>query len=66
MAGDVKRILDKIIQTRSAGNPALVNTTKTKLILKGLDPDKFSSSSSDTPDLIAKAKSVAAELGIAI
>ncbi|MCE5265689.1 MAG: hypothetical protein LLG97_19445 [Deltaproteobacteria bacterium] len=64
MAGKVKRIIDEIISQRSGGNPTLAMTTKTKLILKGLNPDKFSFSSEDDPAMIQKALAVARDMGV--
>ncbi len=66
MAGEVKRILDQIIQIRGAGNTIREGSTRTKLILKGLDPIKFTASSNDPPELIVKAKQVATELGVTV
>jgi hypothetical protein len=64
MAGSVKRMIDSIVQQRAKGNPTLVVSTKTKLILKGLNPDKFTDTSPDDPALISKVRAVAAELGV--
>jgi hypothetical protein len=66
MAGQIKRMLDTIIAERARGNPILIQTTKTKLTLKGLDPDKFNSASPDDPAMVEKVKTIAAELGIHI
>ena len=41
MAGKIKRHLNEIISSVSNNNVILQNTTRTKLILKGLDPNKF-------------------------
>lgn len=63
MAGQIKRMLDSIVAQRSKGNPTLVSVIKTKLILKGLNPDKYSGASLDDPAVIDKVKAMAAELG---
>lgn len=66
MAGTVKSYIDQIIATRSRGEAFLVNTTCTKLRLKGIDPDKYNR---DTPDdlvMIAKVKAVAAEMNVVL
>ena len=57
-------MLDSIIQKRANGNPTVAVTTKTKLILKGLNPDAFNGSSPDDPAVVAKVKVIAAELGV--
>jgi len=66
MAGRIKRMLDEIVQKKSGGKPALSNVAKTKLILKGLDPDKFSAASPDDPTIIARVSAVALEMGITV
>lgn len=41
MAGKIKEMIDEIIKERSKGNPAISEMTIAKLILKGLNPNKF-------------------------
>jgi hypothetical protein len=64
MAGAVRKMLDTIVEQRSKGSELLAGTTRTKLILKGLNPDKFSASSPDDPALVARVREVAAELNV--
>lgn len=64
MAGKVKRIIDEIISQRSGGNPTFMMTTKTKLILKGINPDKFTASAEDDPVMIQKVLAVAKDMGV--
>ena len=64
MAGKVKRIIDEIISQRSNGNPTFIMTTRTKLILKGINPDKFTAASEDDPVMIQKAMAVAKDMGV--
>jgi hypothetical protein len=66
MAGQVKAMIDRIIEERSKGNPILATTTRTKLILKGLDPDDYNANSPDDPMLIARLRDLAAELNISL
>jgi hypothetical protein len=66
MAGQVKTMIDRIIQQRSQGNALLASTTQTKLILKGFDPAKYDASSPDDPQVIARLREVAAELSITL
>jgi len=44
----------------------LALTTKTKLVLKGLNPDRFNAGSPDDPAGIAKVQAIAAELGVRV
>ncbi len=64
MAGEIKRLLDKIIDERSKGNSAIIATTKTKIILKGINVDSYTSASQDDPAVVAKVKQIAVELGV--
>ena len=66
MAGQVKVMIDKIIDERSKGNALLVSTTQTKLILKGFDPAKYDASSPDDPQVIARLREVAADLNVTL
>jgi hypothetical protein len=63
MAGQIKNMIDSIIEQRSRGNQTLVATTKTKLILKGFNPDKFTAAAPDDPTLIARLSIIAREMG---
>jgi len=64
MAGKVKKMIDEIIFRKSNGNPTFMMATKTKLILKGLNPDKFTASSEDDPVMIQKVMAVAKDMGV--
>jgi hypothetical protein len=66
MAGNIKRMIDAIIEKRSRGNQTIRLTTKTKFILKGLDPDRFNATSPDDPAVMEKVRAIGAELGISV
>lgn len=66
MPGKIKHLTDTIIEERAQGNPTIANTTKTKLILKGINPDAYTSSSPDDPEVIEKLRALADELGIRV
>jgi hypothetical protein len=59
-------MLDKLIETRSKGNSTLVNTTKAKLSLKGIDYAAYTATSPDDPAMIKKVTEVAKEMGITL
>ena len=65
MAGQIKSVLDYIIEKRSNGNPTLASTTKTMLILKGVNPDKFHHLSPDDQQILGKIMPMARALGYA-
>ncbi len=62
MAGKIKQMIDTIISQRSKDNPMLAGVIKTKLMLKGIDPNKFTPQSDDDPAIIAKLEAVIKEL----
>ncbi|NLN09622.1 MAG: hypothetical protein GX186_08480 [Methanoculleus thermophilus] len=64
MTGEIKRMIDLIIEKRSNGNEVLKNTTRTKLIIKGFNPDRWTSQSEDDPAKIAELKQIARDMGI--
>lgn len=64
MPGQIKSMVDRIIMERAKGDPILINTTKTKLMLKGINPDKYNASSPDDPAVIAKLQKLAQELNV--
>lgn len=64
MAGQIKKMIDQIIETRSRGDPFLALTTKTKLILKGIDPERYDLNSEDNPSVINDVKRIAREMGV--
>lgn len=64
MAGKIKLLIDNMIELRSQGNPSLESTSRTKLLLKGIDSHKYTSSSDDDPEVIAKIIEVIREMTI--
>lgn len=64
--GNIKQMIDTIILKRSKGNPLLVGVTRTKLLLKGINVNKFTETSSDDPVIIHKLLLIAKELGVTI
>ena len=62
MAGKIKQMIDTIIAQRAKDNAMLIGVIKTKLMLKGIDPNKFTASSADDPAIIAKLEAVIKEL----
>ncbi|WP_378953365.1 hypothetical protein [Pelosinus sp. sgz500959] len=66
MAGKIKVMCDKIIAQRANGNPVVEKLTKTKLVLKGINPEQFTASSPDDPLIIAKLVQIGKDLGVAL
>ena len=66
MPGKIKSQLEAIILGVAKNNQTLINITKTKLVLKGLNPEKFNDQSPDDPIILEKVKQIAAEFGVKI
>jgi hypothetical protein len=66
MAGQIKKLIDTIIEKRAKGNNAIVSIMKTKMILKGINPDSFNVASPDDPDIVQRLLTIAQESGIFI
>lgn len=66
MAGKIKVMCNTIIAKRANGSPVIEKLTKTKLVLKGVNPDQFTANSPDDPLIIGKLVQIAKELGITL
>jgi len=66
MAGQIRKMIDKLIQLRAKGDPIIVNTTRTKLFLKGVQVDNYDHLSDDDPAVLAKLRAIAKDFGVAI
>ncbi|MBP7144496.1 MAG: hypothetical protein KBA44_04750 [Methanoculleus sp.] len=64
MTGKIKRMIETIIEKRSGGNETLKNTTRTKLIIKGYHPDRWTLQSEDDPAKIAELRQIALDMGV--
>ena len=64
MSGQIKALIDHIIESRAKGNSTIVNTTRTKLILKGINPSKYTAESPDDEAVLSQLHQIAAELGV--
>lgn len=64
MAGKIKKMIDCIITQRGKGEPMLTSVIRTKLILKGIHPDKYTIDSPDLPPIIQKLEKLVLELGV--
>lgn len=64
MSGKIKRLLNIIINERSNGNPAIEETTKAKIILKGINPNDYDSNSEDDPIIIEQLYTIASQLNL--
>lgn len=62
MAGKIKRMIEGILAERSKGNEMLTRVMKTKLILKGINPAKYSDHSEDDPTIIKKLENMMRDL----
>ena len=62
MAGQIKTLIDSIIEQRAQGNKVLEGVVKMKLILKGIDPKGYDNASPDDPEVIGKLLTLMKEL----
>jgi hypothetical protein len=62
MAGKIKQMIDSIIDQRAKDNPMLERVIKTKLILKGINPGKYTLQSDDDPVVLGKLEKMIREL----
>ena len=62
MAGQIKRMIDSIVEQRAQGNKVLEGVVKMKLILKGIDPKHYTEASPDDPAVLGKLLDLMSEL----
>ncbi|MHC1697251.1 MAG: hypothetical protein AB9919_04120 [Geobacteraceae bacterium] len=62
MAGKIRQMIDSIINQRAKDNPMLERVIKTKLILKGINPNKYTLQSEDDPVVLGKLEKMIADL----
>jgi hypothetical protein len=66
MAGQLKSMIDRVVQERAKGSPTLVVTTRAKLMLKGIPVNDFTDKSPDDPAMIQRVRTAASEMGISL
>ena len=62
MAGQIKQMIESIIAQRAQGNRAVEHMTIAKLVLKGIDPTKYTEQSEDDPTILSKLQTLSREL----
>jgi hypothetical protein len=62
MSGKIKYIIDTLVTPRAKENSLLAAIIKAKLMLKGIDPIKFTAQSPDDPAVIAKLEALLKEI----
>lgn len=66
MPGTIRRIIDRIKEERSGGNPVVALTVETRLVLQGFDPQRFGEDAEDDPARLARLRDIAAEMQVEI
>src|SRR5688572_12954370 len=64
MSGQIKKLIDNVVQARSKGNAALATITRAKLAFKGINPDKYTDNSPDDPAILTRLQSIADEFNV--
>lgn len=66
MAGQIHNMIQSVITQKAKGNAVIANTVKTKMYLKGIPVDKYTSTSPDDVAVLQKVREVAREFGIVV
>ena len=64
MAGKIHDMINRLLQIRTEGRPNQLATEKIKLIMKGIDPDKYTPDSPDDASVMARLLSIAKAMEI--
>jgi len=63
-AGNIRKIIDAIIVRKGKGEPLLIINLKKKLVLKGINPAKYSYETIDDPVVLRKLQELINEIGL--
>ncbi len=66
MSGKIKKLIDCIVHAKANGNQALYNLIKTRLMLKGINPDSYNFYSEDDSRIIEKLENFIADADLNI
>jgi hypothetical protein len=66
MAGQLKSMIERVVQERAKGSPTLAATTRAKLLLKGIPVNDFTDRSPDDPAMIQRVRIAAGEMGVSV
>ena len=66
MAGRIKQTIEVIVSQRAKGNALVAQAMKAKFVLKGINPDSYTTTSPDDPAVMKKLEALAQEMGIRI
>jgi len=64
MPGTIHRLINRLIELRTGGQPGLAASIKIRLIMKGVDPDQHTESSADNPAIISRLYAIAKDMSI--
>lgn len=66
MAGQIKRMIDTIIEQKAKGDQALMYLMQAKLALKGINVKKYDHSSQDDPVVIEKLRQISKDFDVTL
>lgn len=64
--GNIKKVIDAIIARKGKGDPLLIINIRKKLVLKGINPAKYTCFTIDDPLVLKKLQEVAKDLGFRV
>ena len=64
MAGTARKMVDKLLSEKAAGDKTIENNIRVKLILKGIQVDKITGATPDDPVMLGKIKTVLDQFGV--
>jgi hypothetical protein len=61
MAGQIRNLIDAVVEQRTKGSPSLQHFVRAQLLLRGINPDHYTRDSDDNPAVIAKLQQMVRE-----
>lgn len=62
MAGQIKAMINTIIQQRAQGDKALEHLVLARIMLKGINPDKYTETTEDDPVILSQLENMIREM----
>jgi hypothetical protein len=61
VSGKIHRLIQELVQLRSKGRTEMTHFVRAHLMLSGIDPDQFTETSPDDPEVIARLQRMIAD-----
>ena len=61
VAGTIKQLIDQLVELRTSNNPSLVHFVRAQLMMRGINPDRYTTTSPDDPKIVEQLHTMIAQ-----